>query len=182
MKKVIELPIKIAPYQNLNNEKLSKILLKYLKNNKCCINYPNCSHPKHQSNPFLFNLKNKEINILKNNYFNFLKLNFGNFKIIENKSWIFLTNKNETISSVWHNHQDNRFLNFKQISGICYITSTSIGTLFKNEYFKIEIIPHLNHWYIFNSNLNHSPKNEINLEQRIVIATSTIIKQIPNLN
>jgi len=181
MQNLINLPIIIYKYPELNNLKIKDELLKYLKDNSCCYSYPNCTHPKYQSAPNLFDLNNKEIKQLKKYYFNCLKKQFNKFKIIENKSWVFLTESNKEISSVWHNHFNKKFKgkNIKQISGICYITKTPTGTCFENNYFFSLIKPHLHHWYIFDSNLHHCPLKEVVLEKRIIIATSTIIELNP---
>jgi hypothetical protein len=173
---IIDFPIKIFPFKSLDNIKLNKILIKYLKENKCCNQYPKCLHPKEQSDSGVFNIDNKILKELEKNYYEAIKNIINNFTIINTKAWIFYVSKNKKIPGVWHQHFDNNYKNYTQISGLCYLTNTNIGTEFKSELFNIEIIPKISYWYLWDSSLEHRPKEDISLEDRIVIATSTILK------
>jgi len=166
----------VNDYFKFDNNKLFKTLKKYIKTNPCCGQFPKCDHPKYQSDPNLFNIKNNDIDIIKNNYFNCLLkiLNKNKLDIIENKAWAYLTLKNENTQSIWHKHiTANNNIN---ISGLLYITETNIGTEFKTEFLNIEIIPHINRWFLWDSSIIHRPKDMISEKDRIVIATSTILK------
>ena len=163
--------------QKINNKKLYDFLLNYIEKNHCCNIYPNCTHPKFQSDPNVFeNENNLELIKLKKEYFNFLKNMFGKINIIENKCWIFLTKKNEKINSIWHNHYNNNLKDLNQISGLYYVTNTKHGTLFKINKEIIEMKPKRNKWYLWESKIMHAPKNSINDVSRMVLATSTCFK------
>lgn len=168
----------ISNYFQLNNKNLSIILQKYIKTNPCCIKFPNCDHPVYQSDSNLFNIKKTDIETIKNNYFNCLlnNLNKNTLDIIENKAWAYLTFKNQNTKPVWHNHMETNNNNIN-ISGLLYITETNIGTEFKTEFLNFEIIPHINRWFLWDSSILHRPKNMLSTENRIVIATSTILKK-----
>jgi hypothetical protein len=173
---IIDFPIKIFPFKFLNNIKLNKLLIKYLKKNKCCNQYPKCFHPKEQSDSNVFNINNKTINELKINYYEAVKNIIKNFKIINTKAWVFYVCKNKKTPGVWHQQFNNNYKNYIQISGLCYLTDTNIGTEFKNELFNVEIKPKINHWYLWDSFLEHRPKEDISPKDRIVIATATILE------
>jgi hypothetical protein len=167
----------INDYFKFDNNELFEILKKYIKINPCCELFPKCNHPKYQSDSNLFNIENNNINIIKNNYFNCLLkiLNKNKLDIIQNKVWAYLTLKNENTQSEWHNHIEIKNNNIN-ISGLLYITETNVGTEFKTKFLNIEIIPHINRWFLWDSSIIHKPKNMISKEDRIVIATSTILK------
>ena len=167
----------ISNYFKLNNKNLSIILQQYIKTNPCCIKFPNCNHPVYQSDFNLFNIKETNIEIIKNNYFNCLlnNLNKKISDIIEHKAWVYLTLKNQNTKSEWHNHMQTNNNNIN-VSGLLYITETNIGTEFKTEFFNFETIPHINRWFLWDSSIMHRPKNMITEEDRIVIATATILK------
>ena len=184
MLKGYSIPISIHKYPNINTKKISDTLIRYLETNRCCVNYPNCTHPKYQSDPKLFDLNNVDVKKLKKYYFNSLRKLFKSYKIIENKSWVFFTKSNTETSSAWHTHENKLYKdkNIKQVSGICYITKTNLGTLFENEYFLFSIKPCVHHWYIFDSALRHKPLQDFVNEKRIVVATSTIMKVNPKID
>ena len=167
----------ISNYFKLNNKNLSIILQQYIKTNPCCIKFPNCNHPVYQSDSNLFNIKETDIEIIKNNYFNCLlnNLNKKISDIIEHKAWVYLTLKNQNTKSEWHNHMQTNNKNIN-VSGLFYITETNIGTEFKTEFLNFETIPHINRWFLWDSSIMHRPKNMITEEDRIVIATATILK------
>jgi hypothetical protein len=166
----------ISNYFKLNNKNLSIILQQYIKTNPCCIKFPNCNHPVYQSDSNLFNIIETDIEIIKNNYFNCLlnNLNKKISDIIEHKAWAYLTLKNQNTKAVWHNHMETN--NNINVSGLLYITETNIGTEFKTEFLNFETIPHINRWFLWDSSIIHRPKNMITEEDRIVIATATILK------
>ena len=95
-----------------------------------------------------------------------------------------MTKSNTETSSAWHTHENKTYKdkNIKQVSGICYITKTNLGTLFENEYFLFSIKPYIHHWYIFDSALRHKPLQDFVNEKRIVVATSTIIQVNPKID
>ena len=53
---------------------------------------------------------------------------------------------------------------------------TKSGTEFNTKYFKGEFIPKQNHWYLWESSLEHRPKKFYTKKPRMAIATYTIIK------
>jgi hypothetical protein len=171
----------ISDYFKFNNNNLIIKLKEYINKNPCCSNISVknnvCNHPKYQSDPLIFNVKDIDIDIIKNNYFNFLFKTFNkkSLDIVDNKCWVYLTLKNEKTKSIWHNHIiENNCIN---VSGLIYLTETKIGTEFKTKFLNFEIIPHINRWYIWDSSIIHRPKDMISGEDRIVIATSTILKK-----
>lgn len=167
----------INDYFEFDNNELFKTLKKYIKTNPCCEQFPKCGHPAYQSDSNLFNIENNDIEVIKNNYFNCLLkiLNKNKLDVIQNKVWAYLTLKNQNTQSKWHNHIEinNNDIN---ISGLLYITETNVGTEFKTEFLSIEIIPHINRWFLWDSSIIHKPKDMVSKEDRIVIATSTILK------
>ena len=169
--------IQVNDYFNFNNNNLIIKLKKYIKTNPCCIKFPNCIHPVYQSDSNLFNIKDININIIKNNYFNCLlnNLNKNTLDIIQHKAWAYLTFKNENTKPEWHNHMETNNNNIN-VSGLLYITETNIGTEFKTRFLNFETVPYINRWYMWNSNIVHRPKNMISDKDRIIIATSTILK------
>lgn len=175
---IINFPIKIYPFNLLNNKHLKNELIKYLKENKCCINYPKCIHPKEQSASDVFEINNKTIKELKEKYYDCIKNLIKNYKIIYTKSWIFFSQKNKNLPGIWHKHFDEKYKKdyHLQISGLCYITPTNIGTEFRNEFFNIEILPKINHWYLWDSFLEHRPKDVVSPENRMVVATATVLE------
>jgi hypothetical protein len=172
----------INDYFEFDNNKLYKTLKNYIKKNPCCEQFPKCVHPIYQSDLNLFKIEDNDINIIKNNYFTCLlkMLNKNELNIIQNKVWAYLTLKNENTQSIWHRHlniDDINNNNNINISGLLYISETKIGTEFKTEFLNFEIIPHTNRWFLWDSSILHRPKNMISEEDRIVIATSTILKK-----
>jgi len=163
-------------YIDLNNKTLNNVLKKYVFSNPCCMSSPKCVHPKLQSNSNVFNLKNKELNNIKDNYFNLIKYFFNKEKkeMYKTKAWIFLTKKNSDIKQAWHNHIINN--NEKGVSGLMYLTDTSYGTLFKEDFYELKIIPKKNTWFLWDSNIFHTPEKGKESKDRLVLATSTIFK------
>jgi len=172
-------PISISSFNKIDDNLIISIILKYLKNNKCCINYPKCNHPKEQSDPNVFKIKNKEIQKLKQSYFLFLNKLIGKYLIKESKCWALYVKKETTTPSIWHIHFDNKeqYKDCIQISGIYYLTDTDIGTEFNDYFFNIETKPKKGHWFIWDSRLNHRPKDCLNPKDRLIIATQTILKK-----
>ena len=172
----------ISDYFHFNNENLIVKLKEYIKTNPCCNKFLNCEHPKYQSDPNLFDLKNSDVEFIKNNYLNFLLkiLNKKSLEFIENIAWVYLMEKNKEIKECWHSHMNPEYTDknrFIFISGILYITETNIGTKFKTKFLDFEIKPHTNRWFLWESDILHTPKNMISNDDRIIIATSTIIKK-----
>jgi hypothetical protein len=167
----------INDYFKFDNNELFKTLKNYIKTNPCCKQFPNCNHPAYQSDSNLFNIKETNIEIIKNNYFNCLGkiLNKNKLEVIEHKSWVYLTLKNESTKPKWHTHKEKNNDNIN-VSGLLYITETNIGTEFKTDFLNFEIIPHINRWFLWDSSIIHRPKDIVSEEDRIVIATATILR------
>jgi len=154
--------------KNINNEVFLKKLKKYTQENPCCSDYPKCLHPKQQSNKELhksFKEINKSINQAIVKYLKYQP------KIIHIHSWAFLTEKNKEINSIRHNHSYNT--NKFGISGVCYLTDTSLGTIFTEG---CRIQPKLNVWNIFDSRIYHQPENGIPKKDRYVLAFDVSIE------
>jgi len=143
-----------------NTSVLQEQIISYVKNNPCCQFYPNCTHPKHQSDSYL----HKSINIFEDSLYNSLLTK--NIKATITHLWAFVTYKNEVINSMWHNHYiDN---DKQQLTALMYITDNNIGTMFENDFVtKAET----NKWYIWNSKLKHKPLEIKTNETRIIIST-----------
>jgi hypothetical protein len=176
MNEVFELGIRFFPFLKLNNKHLIKVFKKYVDENKCCLKYPKCPHPKEQSAGDALDINDKEVNKLKNYYFKSLNILFGNFNIVKHSSWILYVEKENNTPAVWHDHYQKEYNKNKQISGICYLTDTKFGTEFNTKYFKGEFIPKQHHWYLWESSLEHRPKKFYTKEPRMIVATYTIIK------
>jgi hypothetical protein len=65
----------ISDYIEFNNKYLFILLKEYIKLNPCCSVFPNCDHPKYQSGPNVFNIIDKNIDIIDENKFFELKRN-----------------------------------------------------------------------------------------------------------
>ena len=177
--KIVNIPIFFSDLNSKNYDSLFEILKNYLLNNPCCQQYPNCFHPKQQSNSFVFDINNELIKDIKTNYFLLLKklLNQNSLNILTSKCWVFYTQDNSEIKGGWHNHIDYENTDIKEkevvtISGIFYLTDTEIGTEFKTSNFKIQTRPKKNSWFLFDSSLNHRPIPSEKTKERMVLATS----------
>lgn len=177
MNNIFELGVRFCPFpQKLNNEYLVKLYKQYLNENKCCLKHPKCHHPKEQSAGDALEIIDSEVAKLKDYYLSSLKTLFGNFEIVEQSAWILYTEKENSVPSLWHDHYVKRWKRYKQVSGICYLTRTKSGTEFNTKYFKGEFIPKQNHWYFWESSLEHRPKKFYTKKPRMIIATYMIIK------
>ena len=169
--------ILVSDYFKLNNEKLITYLKDYTTTNPCCDIFPNCLHPEYQSCRNLFNLENEDIKIIKKNYFDFLKnsLKKESLNIINSQCWVYLNYKGQKPNGAWHVHaeQENKI----NLSGMLYLTDTYFGTEFKTKFLKIETIPYINRWYLWESCIQHRPIDAISDRDRLVIATTTIIEK-----
>ena len=76
------------------------------------------------------------------------------------------------ISAQWHSHQNSE-INKKQLSALCYLTETDVGTEFKNGFV---IKPKLNNWYIWDSNLIHRPEDKEVNNLRITLGSNIYLK------
>lgn len=174
--------IKKYPMKSLQDKNLIKLSKDFLKKCKCCDNYPNCSHPLHQSGAGLLfeeNLKHvldETIFYIQEACKERIDQRFKNKKShfeISLKSWVFLQEKNvENKSYTWHNHlQEENYED--QVSFIMYLTPTDLGTLYINDYgVKQLLIPETDHIFFWESKYLHSPDIGICNEERIVIAGS----------
>jgi len=177
MNSIFELGVRFCPFpQKLNNKYLVKLYKRYLDEYKCCEEYPKCPHPKEQSAGDALEIIDPEVAKLKDYYFKSLGTLFGDFDIVEQSAWIFYVEKETEAPAVWHDHFVKKWKKYKQVSGICYLTKTKSGTEFNTKYFKGEFIPKQNHWYLWESSLEHRPKKFYTKQPRMVIATYTIIK------
>ena len=165
----------------IDNKSFCNKIKKYIKTNPCCEKFPDCIHPKYQSDPFVTNINNKNVKIIFNNYFDNLKkwLNKNFLNVFEHKAWAYLYPKNQENGLHWHNHLiENKYeTEVVNLSGMLYITETNIGTYFKTKFINFETVPDINRWFLWDSSILHSPKNVLCDEDRIVIATSTVLQK-----
>lgn len=154
---------------NLNSLKLHKQIKEYIEENPCCAFFPNCGHPKTQSGPFLdrkFSVIKKSLDLSLEKY-----LNTSLIDIAYRKTWCYYNSNNSTIQEGWHNHLILEGV--KEISALCYLTKTKLGTLFNDNF---RIVPEINTWFIWPSYLEHSPEPGYIDEERIVIASAIGIR------
>jgi len=175
MTDISEIPIRICKFDKLNNKELITSFKSYLDACKCCPQYPNCIHTKEQSAADALDIPHSEIIKLKDAYYTNLNKLFPGEEVLETRSWVLYVDKNKQTPAVWHTHYQQKYSS-KQVSGICYLTETTHGTEYRNEYFKVETIPTLHHWFLWESKLEHRPKEIYNDQPRMVIATYTIFK------
>ncbi len=157
---------------NLSTKSLLEDVKDYIKNNKCCSIYPNCSHPKTQSDINLLN--DERFKELKEEIISKLLQTFKNEKSmnINLMCWAYWQEKGNGIQEhKWHDHLMENKEN--QVSFIIYLTSTNLGTLFLDENKdKYLLVPDLGKMYVWDSKYLHSPDvGKIN-EDRIIIAGS----------
>ena len=101
----------------------------YILNNRCCDNYPNCTHPKEQTDANLLHVNDEYINIVRNDMFDKFKMFVQDDKlnITYLKCWA-LKNKGINQSS-WHQHSLKN--SDKEVSFIMYLSDTILGTEFE---------------------------------------------------
>jgi hypothetical protein len=164
----------VSNYIEFNNERLILFLKKFIKDNPCCKLFPNCNHPEFQSSQNLFNIDQEDLNIIKKEYYNFLStlFNIQNLNIIQNECWTYINYINQKPNTDWHDHSNNK--SKRNFSGLLYLTNTHYGTEFKTKFYKLETIPYINRWYLWESSIQHKPIDNICTEERIVLATATI--------
>ena len=169
--------IKTYSFKPYEDNSIVEYLQDYIKSNPCCSQYPNCSHPPIQSDPNVFKVNNKTVKYIKKHYFKFLKDLYGPHKIKESKAWILKTDKNKNVIGMWHKHFQEKDKDSIQVSGICYLTPTKIGTEFNLEHFKIYIKPINYTWYLWDSKYLHRPMEGIQNTDRVILATQTVLNE-----
>tara|TARA_R100001509_G_C4767047_1_gene181728 strand:+ start:117 stop:644 length:528 start_codon:yes stop_codon:yes gene_type:complete len=169
--------IKKYPLISTKTENIIDTVKDYLSTNKCCPFYPECTHPRTQSDPYI--IFDKRLKNVFNEVFDSLKqasqetidnkLKTGNVEI-EILCWAFFQEKETIISKeTWHNHLDKNKPN--QTSFLIYLTPTDLGTIFINEYGAKQIlIPETNCIYVWDSKYLHSPAPGDVKNDRIVLA------------
>jgi len=169
--------IKKYPLISTKTEMLINSVKDYLSTNKCCPYYPECTHPRVQSDPYIiFDKRFKSVFdeivlCLKQASQETInhKLKTGNVNM-EIACWAFLQEKGTVINKeTWHNHLDKDKPN--QTSFLIYLTPTDIGTIFINDYeVKQILVPETNCIYIWDSRYVHSPALGTVKNDRIVLA------------
>ena len=155
-------------------------LKSYIKLNPCCNNFPNCNHPKNQTNSYVFLSKDERIKFIKESYLYCLKKIFKtDFEVIYTRAWSFEQKENKQHN--WHHHLDDfdiSNINDKYIScsGIIYLNNLNYGTIFNLDDFLLEIKPKKFYWYIWPSHYTHTPAKFICDTNRYIIATATHLK------
>lgn len=167
--------INLIKYQALDNKKLVNVFKKWLKDNTCCKNYPNCYHPKIQSNNYALNINDDEVIKIKDILYQTLNYFLGSHKIINERTWILYVPANQFITSKWHNHLIKKYKEYEQVSALCYLTETDIGTEFEDVNYKVQIKPKLHHWYIWPSNILHKPIRKKTNKDRMILAADFVI-------
>jgi len=165
------------------DEKIDQSSLKYLKSyiddyivtHRCCVEYPNCTHPKEQSDANLLNTNDTVISMVRNDLFDKLQMfiNDNVKEITYFKCWA-LKNKG-TDKETWHTHILNK--NIKEVSFIMYLDDTELGTEFDTENYYMITKPKKLKWLFFNSNILHQPKVGNQKEDRYIIAGAIGVKQ-----
>ena len=164
---------------NIDSNELIEVAKNYLETNKCCVDYPNCQHPVHQSDTKLFDLNEQNIFKLKKQLFDY----FGHQNVMYINSWVYKRDKGPNTGGVWHNHSSNPTYspistqqNYKVKSCILYLNDTNLGTEFEDENFFIRIKPKKMIWYIFDGTLHHKPEYGHLEKDRYVISCDVILK------
>ena len=151
---VAEIPIRVCKSDKLDNEKLIVAFKEYI------VGVP--------SGTGVLDLPHSEIIKLNQSYYKILNSMFPKNIVDKTQSWIVTETNSETES---HNNFQEKHESKVQVSGICYLTETKHGIEFKNNFFKAETIPVLDHWYIWPSQLGYRSK-----EIKWAVATNTIFK------
>lgn len=147
---------------------LIKYIDNYILNNRCCNNYPNCIHPKEQTDPNLLYVNDKFIDIVRNDMFDKFKMFVKEDKlnITYLKCWaIKNTGSNK---HYWHDH--NLRNSDKDVSFIMYLSDTTLGTEFETNHYTMITKPKKFTWIFFNSDILHSPQIGKENNMRYVIA------------
>tara|TARA_E500000318_G_C3425759_1_gene159091 strand:- start:24 stop:551 length:528 start_codon:yes stop_codon:yes gene_type:complete len=151
----------------ITNKNLENQSIQYLKKNPCCKAFPNCTHPKYQSDPNLWT--NENFYFLNKKIYEIICDSYNKILNIRCNMWVYYQEKNSILEKPeWHNHvfEDNDH----QLSFLIYLSPTDLGTMFENES-KISIItPETNVFYLWNSRINHSPQVGKNNKNRVVLA------------
>jgi|TARA_R100000030_G_scaffold85448_1_gene68689 hypothetical protein len=170
--------IRAYPFKPYNDDLIVEYLQDYVKKNPCCFKYPNCTHPPHQSDPNVFNTDNPTLQYIKKHYFKFLNDVIGPYIVEESKAWVLNVEKNTNTLGVWHKHFEEKHKDNIQISGICYISSTKIGTEFDLNHCTLQIKPMSCTWYIWDSKDLHRPMEGIQNTDRVILATQTALNKL----
>ena len=145
-----------------------KYIDNYILHNKCCHNYPNCTHPKEQTDANLLHVNDEYINIVRNDMFDKFKMFVQDDKlnITYLKCWG-LKNKGINQSS-WHQHSLKNI--DKEVSFIMYLSDTILGTEFETNNYTMITKPKKFTWVFFNSNISHQPQIGLENKMRYVLA------------
>jgi len=170
--------IQAYSFKPYDDDSIVEYLQNYVKKNPCCFQYPNCTHPPHQSDPNVFKIDNPTIQYIKKHYFKFLNDIIGPYIVKESKAWILNLEKNTNTLGVWHKHFEEGHKDSVQISGICYLTPTTIGTEFDSKLCTLQIKPIGFTWYIWNSDNLHRPMEGVQDTDRVILATQTAINKL----
>jgi len=57
--------IQAYSFKPYDDDSIVEYLQNYVKKNPCCFQYPNCTHPPHQSDPNVFKIDNPTIQYIK---------------------------------------------------------------------------------------------------------------------
>jgi hypothetical protein len=158
------------------SEKIDQSILDYLRSyidnyiveHRCCNNYPNCTHPKEQTDANLLHGNDEIIDIIRNDMFDKFKMFVQQDKlnITYLKCWA-LKNKGSSQLN-WHKHNLNN--SDKEISFIMYLSDTTLGTEFETNNYKVITKPKKFTWIFFNSDVSHQPQMGIEDNMRYVLA------------
>ena len=152
----------------INDNTFKEKLKNYALETKCCeYQGKGCSHPEIQSDDSLhknFKEISESLYLLYKTYLN------RDFEYSGIVSWSMYTPKNKNTQAKMHNHIDVHFAT--HLTSLMYITPTDLGTDFGS--FKIK--PEINKWYVWDSRIYHMPEKGLSKEDRIIIASSVVIK------
>jgi uncharacterized protein (TIGR02466 family) len=164
------------------DNKIDQSILDYLKSyidnyivkHRCCNQYPNCNHPKEQSNADLLDTNDSVLSMLREDMYDKLHkyLNNTYLDISYLKCWA-LKNKGSN-EETWHTHNFNK--DIKEISFIMYLDETLLGTEFNTDNCFTITKPKKFKWLFFNSNIPHQPEIGNQDSYRYVIAGAVGVK------
>lgn len=146
----------------------------YIVNHRCCNEYPNCTHPKEQSDASLLNTNDSVLSIIRDDMYDklhkFLNKSFVDISYL--KCWA-LKNKGSN-KETWHTH--NLKDSIQEISFIMYIDDTMLGTEFNTDNYFMITKPKKFKWLFFDSNISHQPEIGNQDNYRYVIAGAVGVK------
>jgi hypothetical protein len=146
------------------------------KDKICCNTFPNCTHPKIQTYPYLLDENIEHFKLLKETFLLSVEKYLNkNFKYSFLHSWCYKNKKSQQMTEFnWHNHKEKNLdtKGITEISGLFYLNDTEFGTEFETEDYFLRIKPKKYIWYLWPSSMYHRPEPGISNNDRYTIAAS----------